>query len=248
MSDSIPVVRSKPVADQATDILRERIRRGMYPPDLRMPSEAQLAEELQISRSSLRSALASLAAEGYIRRRHGDGTYSCLRSFQLTLRTGRDWDIERQIIQSGRKPSLQVLEMGLRPATGEESAKLALPKGSRVFAIRRLLFADDKPIGLIDSLIDPDGLEPNIPRSEGELPSQHFLELYHARKAKEGEIRFMACMADEDKAGYLGTKSGSPLLRVEGRYHDEQRRPLLLIHEWYLGEEGFELQVGLLHS
>ncbi|HUW41868.1 MAG TPA: GntR family transcriptional regulator [Rectinemataceae bacterium] len=248
MADSISVIRSKPVADQATDILRERIRRGIYPPDQRMPSEAQLAEELQISRSSLRSALASLAAEGYIRRRHGDGTYSCLRSFQLTLRTGKDWDIERQILQSGRKPSLQVFEMGPRAATAEESAKLALAAGSNLFAIRRLLFADERPIGLIESLIDLEGLAPNIPRSEGELPSQHFLELYHERKAKEGEIRFMAALADGDLARRLDTNEGAPLLRVEGRYHDSLRRPLLLIREWYRGEEGFELQVGLLHS
>jgi DNA-binding GntR family transcriptional regulator len=248
MADSASVIRSKPVADQATDILRERIRRGMYPPDQRMPSEAQLAEELQISRSSLRSALASLAAEGYIRRRHGDGTYSCLRSFQLTLRTGKDWDIEGQILQSGRSPSLHVLEMASRRASPEEARKLAIAEGEDLFAIRRLLFADDQPIGLIESLIVLQGLAQNIPRSEGELPSQHFLELYHERKAQEGEIRFIAALADQETSTLLAAAPGAPILRVEGSYRDGLRRPLLLINERYRGEEGFELQVGLLHS
>lgn len=220
----------------------------MYPPDQRMPSEAQLAEELQISRSSLRSALAGLAAEGYIRRRHGDGTYSCPRSFQLTLRTGKDWDIERQILQSGRSPSLTVLEMGARRASEEETRKLAIVQGEELFAIRRLLFADNQPIGLIESLIVLEGLAPNIPRSEGELPSQHFLELYHERKAEEGEIRFMAALSDDETAALLATEPGTPLLRVEGNYRDSLQRPLLLISECYRGEEGFELQVGLLHS
>jgi len=244
MADSSSVIRSKPVADQASDILRERIRSGFYRPDQRMPSEAQLADELHISRSSLRTALASLAAEGYIRRRHGDGTYTCPRSFQLTLRSGRGWDIERQIQQSGRKPSLRVLDMGRRPASPEESRRLGIPEGEDIFAIRRLVLADGAPVGLIESKIAVQGLAAEIPRAEGTLPPQEFLERHHERKPRDGEIRFFASLADEEMASFLDVRPGSLLLRLEGRYYDEARLPLLLMAETYRGEQGFELQAG----
>ena len=65
------------------------------------------------------------------------------------------------------------------------------------------------------------------------------------RKAK---FRFMAALSDDETAALLATEPGTPLLRVEGNYRDSLQRPLLLISECYRGEEGFELQVGLLHS
>ena len=192
MSDLNPVVRSKPVADQALDILRERIQSGFYRPDERMPSEAQLAEELRISRSSLRTALASLAAEGFIRRRHGDGTYTCPRSFQLTLRSGRGWDIERQIVKRGQQASIRVLEMGRRMAEGGERKLLDLAEGDELYAIRRLVSADGAPVGLIESLILLDGLSTELSLADGELPPQELLSRSHSRQPHDGEIRFSA--------------------------------------------------------
>ncbi len=41
----------------------------------RLPGERELAEQLQISRPSIRSILAVLEAEGLVHRRHGSGTY-----------------------------------------------------------------------------------------------------------------------------------------------------------------------------
>jgi GntR family transcriptional regulator len=242
MADSDLVVRSKSVSDQAADIIRERIVQGVYGPERRMPSEAQIAGELHISRSSLRTALASLAAEGYIRRHHGDGTYACPRNFHLTLRSGKQWDIERQILQSGRRPSLRVLEMRLRQARSGEAKRLTLRKGEVLMAIRRLVLADELPIGAITSLIAGRGLAADIPLSEGCLPPQEFLKLYHKRKPIEGTIRFFADLADQAVAKLLGSEVGEAILCMEGIYYDDTRTPLLFTHEVYRSGQGFEFQ------
>jgi GntR family transcriptional regulator len=242
MADSDLVVRSKSVSDQAADIIRERIIQGVYGPERRMPSEAQLASELHISRSSLRTALASLAAEGYIRRHHGDGTYACPRNFHLTLRPGKQWDIERQILQSGRQPSLRILEMRLRPARSGEAKHLAIQKGESLLVIRRLVLADQMPIGSITSLIAGQGLAAGIPVSEGSLPPQEFLQLYHKSKPREGTIRFFAALADAAVAKLLGIEVGDAILCMEGIYYDGSRTPLLYTHEVYRRGQGFEFQ------
>jgi GntR family transcriptional regulator len=248
MSDPEIVVRSKPIADQAANILRERISQGVYSLDQRMPSETQLSEELHISRSSLRTAMASLAAEGYVRRLHGDGTYACPRNFHLTLHSGKTWDIERQILQSGRQPSLRLLEMGPRPAFLEEAKRLAIKEGEPIFVIRRLVLASGQTVGLIENRIIGEGLAAGVPDSAGQLPPQEFLELYHKRKPREGEMRFSASLADEGIAAALGIRSGEALLCMDGNYFDAQRRPLFYVHEVYRGEEGFELQTGFVQS
>src|SRR5208337_2726056 len=124
------------------------------------------------------------------------------RNFHLTLRSGKQWDIERQIQQSGRQPSLRVLEMRLRPARSGEAKHLAIPKGESLLAIRRLVLADAMPIAAITSLIEGRGLAADIPLSEGSLPPQEFLKLYHKCRPSEGTIRFFAALADWQSRSY----------------------------------------------
>ena len=67
--------RSSPLEDQVVEILLDRISDGLYPPNSRLPSESELAEELEVSRATIRAALSKLAADGLIKRRHGVGTF-----------------------------------------------------------------------------------------------------------------------------------------------------------------------------
>lgn len=55
--------------------LRDMICNGPYPPQSRLPSERELAECLEVSRSTLRTAIATLEAEGELWRHVGRGTF-----------------------------------------------------------------------------------------------------------------------------------------------------------------------------
>lgn len=56
-----------PIVRQVTDLLRERVRAGVWKPGERLPAEADLAHELRIGKDTLRDALALLRAEGVLR-------------------------------------------------------------------------------------------------------------------------------------------------------------------------------------
>ncbi|WP_284294800.1 FadR/GntR family transcriptional regulator [Luteimicrobium album] len=64
-----------PLSTQVADQLRGRIADGEFPVGSRIPTEAQLTDELGVSRNSVREALRSLAHAGLLRARAGDGTY-----------------------------------------------------------------------------------------------------------------------------------------------------------------------------
>ena len=67
-----PVTLSKNVADKiSTMIFVEKI----YGPGDRLPNERLMAEQLGVSRTSIREAFKLLAAEGVLRIKHGSGTY-----------------------------------------------------------------------------------------------------------------------------------------------------------------------------
>ncbi|MFG2895137.1 FadR/GntR family transcriptional regulator [Streptomyces sp. NPDC048248] len=63
------------VVDEAIGLLKHRIETGEFAPGHRLPPEATLAAELQLSRPSLREAVRALAMAGVLEVRRGDGTF-----------------------------------------------------------------------------------------------------------------------------------------------------------------------------
>ena len=248
MNTQTPVYRSKPVAQQIEEILRDRIRQGLYPPEQRMPSEERLAQELQVSRASVRTAMASLAAEGYVLRRHGDGTYPSPRAFDLAFRVGKVWDIVRQIQESGRKPELRILEQGFRAALPGEESALSLDPGEEVLSMRRLFLAGERPVALIANVIRTAGMAPGVPEDAAALPPLDFLRRYHRQKPGASKVFFNAVLADEETAALLQIQTGSPLLKMSGVLYDLSEAPIMFETEVYPGEEGFQMQAGLIGS
>src|SRR5215471_3501732 len=64
-----------PLYRQLSDVLREEIRRGVYGPLDRLPSEHELAREHAISRITARQALAELERAGLVFRLQGRGSF-----------------------------------------------------------------------------------------------------------------------------------------------------------------------------
>ncbi|MBS1884710.1 MAG: winged helix-turn-helix transcriptional regulator, partial [Actinobacteria bacterium] len=56
-------------------LLRERVEDGQYPPGSRLPAERQLAEELGVSRPTVREALAAMELMGVVDTHAGAGTF-----------------------------------------------------------------------------------------------------------------------------------------------------------------------------
>ncbi|MFJ7623889.1 winged helix-turn-helix domain-containing protein, partial [Rhodococcus erythropolis] len=68
-------LRSGPLVPQLEQLLRGRIMQGTWAPSERIPSEAALAVELGVGRSSIREAIRLLARDGLLEVRHGVGTF-----------------------------------------------------------------------------------------------------------------------------------------------------------------------------
>lgn len=81
------------VTDAAVATIRERIERQVYPAGAMLPSQRQLAEELAISRASLREALSTLEALGMVAIRPGKGVYVN----DASARVGVAWRFADQI-------------------------------------------------------------------------------------------------------------------------------------------------------
>lgn len=68
-------VRRSPLADQAADLLLERIRAGEWELGAKLPGETTLAPQLGVGRSTVREAIRQLAGRGVLTSRQGSGVF-----------------------------------------------------------------------------------------------------------------------------------------------------------------------------
>lgn len=68
-------VRPTKASTEVAEQILEAIRRGAFPPETKLPSEAELAQMMGVSRPTVREALSGLAAVGLIEPRVGIGNF-----------------------------------------------------------------------------------------------------------------------------------------------------------------------------
>ncbi|MCB8822210.1 FadR/GntR family transcriptional regulator [Microvirga rosea] len=77
MSSQIRQVEPRRLYQQIADQIRALIQSGQFPPSTRLPAERELAQQLGVSRPSLREALIALEIDGSVEIRSGSGVYVC---------------------------------------------------------------------------------------------------------------------------------------------------------------------------
>ena len=77
MLDQLKPVDNRRLYQQIADQIRILIRNGDFAPGTRLPPERDLAQQLGVSRPSVREALIALEIEGAVEVRMGAGVYAC---------------------------------------------------------------------------------------------------------------------------------------------------------------------------
>jgi DNA-binding FadR family transcriptional regulator len=67
--------RPRTLAFELVDRFNDRIRSGQLPPGVKLPTEAAIMEEFEVSRTVVREAISKLQAAGLVETRHGIGTF-----------------------------------------------------------------------------------------------------------------------------------------------------------------------------
>lgn len=128
-----------------------------------LPSETQFMAKYNISRITVRNAIALLEQEGYVYRIQGKGCYVAGNFRQQSL--DKIHSYTDMILAAGMVPGRRVLSCLVEPSTKKETALLHLKENDPVFVLKRIILADDLPICLTKAtmpysrLIDIDGFD-----------------------------------------------------------------------------------------
>ena len=119
---------------------------GQWPPDSQVPSERRLCEQFQISRITVRQALAELVREGRLIRSHGRGTF--VAQAQLRKPVFPLVSFTQDVREHGMQPGAKVLLFEATQPPPHVMANLRLGVGDKMLLPKRLRLANGKPMAV----------------------------------------------------------------------------------------------------
>jgi GntR family transcriptional regulator len=203
---------------------------GLLEPGAPVPTERELAAQLQTSRTTVRQALGELVVEGRLVRRQGSGTYVAEPKITWPLYLA---SFTEQVEASGFKPSAQVLGTQRIAASADLAQQLALGARAPVYKIERLRFADAFPIAVETSWLPAErfpGLTRQI-RARGSLHA--ILADHYGTNLRTGEEWIETAPATPREAGPLRVDVGTPMLIVSRQNFDSDGTPVELGRTWF---------------
>lgn len=204
-----------PLYRQIKDILRREVAEGVAVPDRPM-TEAQLLNRFDVSLAPIRQALRELAAEGYVYRKQGKGTFPVTGARVHRPAGVRLGALHQYLQDSGLDPTSTVI--GLDRALPPERIRQLLGTGAEeeLLHITRLISVGDKPVANPEIYLrTPQGFDPTAAELEEHGSAFTLLERDYGLALDRAEHDVWATEATIEQAATLQVPAGSPLLVIE---------------------------------
>lgn len=200
-------------ADQArriADIVRHQIHAGTFGQTL--PGEQELADEHQVSRNTIRDALALLRDEGLIARAPRIGTRVASRKYDH----GLDALLGLQETFDGHGTVRNEVRAAMRiSAPPAVARRLGLEPGERVVYVERLRFLDEQPLSLDLTYLSPEIGARVLDHDLADTDIFVLLERLSGQSLGSADLAVEAVPADRHTAATLDIPPSSALLMLE---------------------------------
>ncbi|KLU60141.1 HTH-type transcriptional repressor YvoA [Peptococcaceae bacterium CEB3] len=214
------------LADLARLELLDEIRREKYLVGSRLPNEGKLAEEMGVSRNTLREALRVMAAQGIVEKRQGLGTFVRAESMP-NAKPGLEvlFRVTDAITALGMSPGTSEIELETGPINPMEAERLRIQSPTVINRVRRVRTADEVPV-----VYCLDVFSPTVGTLvESELRASIFVYLEEKKNIhiSYASTDIRPTIAGQELAGKLGVSAASPLLLLDQIHFDDRNLPIL---------------------
>jgi GntR family transcriptional regulator len=220
-----------PLYHQLKSILETKIRSQEFKDKERFPSEAELCEQFNVSRITVRQALSELQKAGLIYRDRGKGTF-------VTEGAGVKRPVLKgsikDLMAAGEGTRIKVLSYEDVPAPQEFSKSVKIAKSERMYRLEFVRRVPSGPQGY--SLIYfPSHLGKMISRDEFKETTEiiSFVEGKLRVKARGAHQSIDVGAADDFAAKYLSVKPGTPLLLIRRVYYTVEGSLMFMAKTYY---------------
>ncbi len=228
---------------QLKEILKALIEENILSQGEQIPSENELCQRYEVSRTVVRQAINEMVYEGLLIRKKGKGTYVAKPKISGSLMQSLNGFYKDMVVKD-LKTNSEVLDFSIVDAPRKIADRLQLEPGSKTFKIDRLRFVNDEPIVYVITYI-PYDLCPNLinedlaNQSLYEVMDKKFnLRIYKSRRSIE------AVGATEKNALLLGIETGAPLFLLKSISYLQDGMPVEYYEAKHRGDRiGFEVDI-----
>jgi len=231
-----PKLNRRPLYAQAHDWLLDLIQgEGLQPGD-QLPSEAQLAGQLSISRATLREALHLLMEEGVIVRRQGIGTFIAA-DHHLESGLERLESVLALAARQGMETRVEGLSVESVKADRALAERLKIDLGTPLTRVLRTILVKDRPVAYMEDLVPAHRL---VLKDLDDTFAGSVLDLLRQRHnlpIQEALADITAIRADSAIARRLRVPSGAAVLLLEETLFDADGAPIGFSRNYFVPDQ-----------
>jgi GntR family transcriptional regulator len=233
--------------ERAARDIRDAVRSGGYP-DGRLPAEPVLAQQLGVSKATVRHAVSILEQEGLLSRRQGAGTFIVGRALELHNNLSVNFGVTDLIESAGFVAGTSAMSVEIETPDAHVQRALSLSDAERVLVLRRTRTADDRIVARTTDIVAVSLLER---RGLTDATAVGYVRgrrsVYEAMagigiQVRDGVAEIMPWKADKALADALDTKEGALLLRLDQTDFDLNGEPIINSTEYFVAD-AFKFQV-----
>ena len=211
-----PRLDNRPLYIRAEEALGALLESGTYQPGDQLPPEPELAQQLGISRSTLREVMRTFEERGLITRRQGVGTFVNQPS-PLIIEGGLETLESVDTLVRRRGITIQTRDLRIKEklATPDLAQVLNVAEGDPLTVVTRTKIAAGQPVAymadtLPTSIVSVEYMQAGFEGSVLDyLLTRSDLAVAHVR------ADILPVCADEDRSTHLKLEPGTPLLLLE---------------------------------
>ena len=219
-----PIDRSsyEPAYMQLVNVLSHAIATGHFRAGDQLPTEAELCSAYDVSPMTVRRAIGVLLDRDAVSTTRGRGTF--VKPLQLSSATFELGGF-RELLDDPRVEA-RILEARIVPAGLRAAANLAVPEGTRIISIRRVLQRGDERLFYHRESM---AYDPTTPTVEAELGVTALRDLFEGSIGagpKHGELIIHASVLTEEEARHVERPPGSAALVLEHLFYGYDDMPM----------------------
>lgn len=226
------IKRNPSLADQVKAHIKQLILDNTYEDD-RVPSETDLANELGVSRTTVRDALSRLENEGIVIRKQGAGTFVNQPGLQVRSRLDEIWSYHAALRAHGYEPSTLVLDASVSKVKAQQIGELNLSPTDKLLIVKKLFLEDERPVILAVNLIPLRLI--SKPYTDEDLiePIFEFLAEFGGQHLSYFLSEIVPLVGNGEISTHLGIPPGTPLISLEEVGYSEENEPILKAYSYF---------------
>ncbi|MFZ3069592.1 MAG: GntR family transcriptional regulator [Anaerolineaceae bacterium] len=229
---------------QLKEIIQKKIENLEYQPGEKLPSESELCQQMQVSRTVVRQTLTELEHEGLVYKRKGKGSFVAEPKINLTMALLQT-DFIQDMHKDGKETRTRVLNKEVVPASQKIADYLKVNEGDKLLHFERLRYLNEEPILLINSYL-PKSHCSALMRADLSQSLYTMLQQVCNIEIKYGDRLIEAVGANEKESHLFGVKSGTPMMLVVSISYMEDGTPIEYSSAVHCGDRS-RLEIRVVH-